>query len=156
MYLLEFVNRLSNVIALEEGYYVRSDDKLRINPEAPDVVRANNPGALIWPGLPIIGGRKHRISVFPSITEGWVALGSQIRVNVLGREKDDPYPLRGTRPMSLYQFFGGQRDKKGDVLPGGYPGFTKNGKDPRAYAETAGAALGINPNVPLIKVIHYN
>lgn len=154
MYLLEFVSRLSDVIALEEGYYIRSEGKLVLNPEAPDVVRANNPGALIWPNLPIIGDRKHRISVFSTITAGWVALSLQIRVNVQGREKDDPYPLRGERPMSLYQFFGGQRDKSGKVLPGGYPGFAKNGKDPRAYAETAAAALGISPNAPLIKVIH--
>lgn len=150
MYYLEFSTRLADAIALQEGYLVERGDKLVTNPTTPPCVTAKNPGALRWPGLPTLNG----LAVFPSVTSGWVALGQQIRTNIWGRDEKDPYPLRREHPMNLWEFFGGQRDKKGKLLPGGYPGFLAK---PRisskeavaAYVESVAKRLNINPKTPL-------
>lgn len=149
MYYLEFQTRLSDAIALQEGYLVEKGTKLVVNPLTPPCVTAKNPGALRWPNLPTL----NNMAVFSSITAGWVALAQQIRVNIWGRD-NDPYPLRSQYPMNLREFFGGQRDRKGKLLAGGYPGFCAK---PRissqdavtAYVENVAKRLHINPKTPL-------
>lgn len=151
---MNLVEALATAIARQEGYLVedRRTGKLIPNPKKVSPVLANNPGALIVPGLP----QEKGITKFPTITSGWVALQNQIKTNIYGRNSNDPYYRRRSHPMNLYEFFAGQRDAKGTVLPGGYPGYAPKGhgkNDPKAYAENVAAWTGLDPKEKLINLI---
>lgn len=91
----------------------------------------NNPGNIrYWPGAVTIYG----YASFPTVESGWKALHGQIETNVFGISRN--WPRRRTHPMSFYEFFAGQRDKDGNVLPLGYPGYAPaaDSNHPRVYA----------------------
>lgn len=93
-------------------------------------IQNNNPGNLrSWGSNPIVSG----YAQFPSLADGFAALDRQIVLNI-------------NRGLTLYEFFGGGK---------GYYGYapSADGNSPRHYAEVVGAAVGIDPNVPLNQVI---
>jgi hypothetical protein len=97
--------------------------------------RNNNPGNLrSWGSNPIVNG----YAKFPTMQDGWNALYSQINTNI-------------GRGLTLNQFFAGQRDANGNVIPGGYPGYAPSGDSntPSAYAARVASDVGIDPNTPL-------
>lgn len=93
-----------------------------------------------WGDQPIVGG----YAQFDQVEEGWAAARQQCRYNIWSRKSKDPYKLRVTRPMSLREFFAGQRGADGKVIPTGYPGFAPavdGGNKPVIYAEAVLEAL---------------
>ncbi len=93
-------------------------------------IQNNNPGNLrSWGTRPIVNG----YASFPTLADGFAALDRQIVLNI-------------NRGLTLYEFFGGGK---------GYYGYapSADGNSPRHYAEVVGAAVGIDPNVPLNQVI---
>lgn len=151
---MNLVEALATAIARQEGYLVedRRTGKLIPNPKKVPPVLANNPGVLIIKGMP----QEKGITKFPTITSGWVALQNQIKNNIYGRSAHDDYYRRRSHPMNLYEFFAGQRDAKGTVLPGGYPGYAPKGhgkNDPVAYANNVAAWTGIDAKEKLINLV---
>lgn len=101
-----------------------------------------NPGNIrSWPGVPTENG----YSKFPSLEAGWKALYKQIENNIYGMGKKDNYPLRAKDGLSLREFFGGQRDKLGNVIPGGYPGYAPalDHNSPDHYAKFVAEQVGL-------------
>lgn len=82
----------------------------------------NNPGNLVsWGKYPV--GPKGFV-IFPAESVGWTALEVQISKNI-------------ARGLTFTEFFAGQRDEKGNVKPGGYPGYAPFGHGsnrPEVYA----------------------
>lgn len=82
------------------------------------------------------------LCVFPTPAEGWRALRRQTLKNI-------------QRRLTLFEFFAGQRDAKGKVIKGGYPGYAPKeaGNKPKEYADYVGKRVGIPVNVPLPNLI---
>jgi hypothetical protein len=117
------IQKLSVAIARMEGFY-----------KPGSIAQQNhNPGNLrSWGKNPINKG----FAQFPSDKEGWDALKTQIEINVFGRGKKDIYPLR-QMGLTFREFFAGQRDEKGQVAKGGYPGYApdSDGNHSTRYAQ---------------------
>jgi len=100
------------------------------------IARANNnPGNLrSWGNLPTANG----YAVFPTEQAGWDALKLQIQKNI-------------DRGLTLQEFFAGQRDENGNVIPGGYSGYSSSAdrNDPYRYADFVAGRLGIDPTAPI-------
>ena len=97
----------------------------------------NNPGALrAGPGQ--IGTSASGFAIFPDYATGEAALENQIQLNI-------------GRGLTLQQFFAGQRDASGNVIPGGYPGYAPaaDANQPNVYAQNVAAWAGIPANVPM-------
>lgn len=125
-----FVSRFAEAMAVQEGFYVVGS-KARRN---------KNPGNIRpWKGctLPVSGGMIR----FPSTAAGWEQLHKQIRLNI-------------KRGLTCLEFFAGQRDEEGKVIPGGYWGYApaSDGNDPLGYANFVAARIGIPIDVPLATV----
>lgn len=115
---------MAEAMARMEGFFNVQESLARKN---------HNPGNLrTWGSAPQIGG----YAMFATDVDGWLALKQQIRTNIFGKVKGDPYPLRGSDPMNFLEFYAGQRDSKGDVRKGGYPGYAPSAdkNDPGNYA----------------------
>lgn len=99
--------------------------------------RNNNPGNL-RSGPAQIGTDSNGFAIFPDVATGEAALANQINLNI-------------GRGLSLNQFFAGQRDATGNVVPGGYPGYAPaaDQNNPAQYASTVAGWVGIDPTVPL-------
>lgn len=125
MTLSDLVADLSLAISEYEGYLT-----------AKNIARRhNNPGNLrSWGKTPVVNG----YAKFSTPAEGWRALRRQVEKNI-------------GRGLTLYTFFAGQRDKDGNVIPGGYPGYApaKDSNNPRRYAEFVAAWVGLPADVPL-------
>jgi hypothetical protein len=120
----DLVERLATAITRFEGNKPNSVSR-----------RHNNPGNLrSWGNYPVVGG----YAQFPDWETGMNALRKQIRLLI-------------DRNLSLYEFFGGQRDSSGNVIRGGYPGYApaKDKNHPDVYASTVGKWLDIDPSKPL-------
>ena len=127
----DFVDRFSRAIATEEGFY-RAGSKPQI---------LNNPGDIRpWQDctLPV----KYGLIQFPTMDAGWKQLKAQIYKNI-------------ERNLTCFEFFAGQRDEKGEVIPGGYYGYApaKDGNDPKGYSEFVARTLDIPVDVKLPEVI---
>lgn len=99
--------------------------------------RNNNPGNLrSGPGQ--IGTDAAGYAIFPDVATGQMALANQIDLNI-------------SRGLTLNQFFAGQRDASGNVVPGGYPGYapSADSNNPAHYAATVAGWIGIDPNAVL-------
>jgi hypothetical protein len=99
--------------------------------------RNNNPGNLrSGPGQ--IGTDANGYAIFPDVATGQAALANQINLNI-------------SRGLSLNEFFAGQRDAEGNLMPGGYPGYAPSAdkNNPVQYAATVAGWIGIDPTVPL-------
>lgn len=93
--------------------------------------RHNNPCNLVsWGHYPIVEG----YAAFPSPVEGWKAGEEQISKNIF------------VHLCTFRSFFAGQRDERGHLLKGGYPGFCPapvpgarmtKGNNPEVYAQKA-------------------
>lgn len=110
-------------MARQEGFYV---------PGSP-AQRNRNPGNIRpWPKckLPTANG----FIVFPSVEAGWEQLRRQIRLNI-------------RRGLTCREFFAGQRDADGKVVPGGYAGYAPaaDHNRPNEYAAFVAASVGIQP-----------
>ncbi len=123
---------LAKIIALKEGFYVTELQWRRQGKRLPrdwrpghpitPAQKNNNPGNLrTWGTLPVVAG----FAFFPSVEAGFTALESQVTRNVF---------LRG---LTFLEFFAGQRDSTGKVLPGKYPGYAPaaDKNDPVGYAQ---------------------
>lgn len=80
-----------------------------------------------------------RLNTFVSWEAGWEALATLIQRRLLDKK------------LTLLEFIGGQRDAKGNVIPGGYSGFAPAGhgaNNPAAYAGNLSKWLGLPVNVP--------
>lgn len=127
----DLVDALAGAIARQEGFYVAGSK----------AQRNHNPGNLRpWPGcrLAVADGMIR----FASDADGWRQLRAQVRKNI-GRD------------LTLAEFFGGQRDESGAVIPGGYYGYAPaaDKNDPSGYARTVGRAVGLATDVPLMEVL---
>lgn len=60
-----------------------------------------------WGNLP---QDKDGYTIFPDVVAGWAAADAQIARNI-------------ERNLTLYTFFAGERDERGEIIDGGYPGF---------------------------------
>src|SRR5207237_132625 len=93
----------------------------------------NNPGNITDP-------RTGQFVSYSSPSAGQAALYAQIDRN-------------RARGLTLYEFFGGQRNASGNVVAGGYPGYASAQasprNDPMAYAQFVGHETGLDPNVPV-------
>ena len=128
----EVITAVAKFIATKEGFFVtavqwRRQGKslpLTWKPDQP-ITRAqmnNNPGNLrSWGTRPIVAG----FAMFPTVAAGFIALERQVERNVF------------ERGLTFLEFFAGQRDPHGEVLPGKYAGFApaKDKNNPQAYAE---------------------
>lgn len=100
--------------------------------------RHHNPGNLRgWPGVQSAGG----YAEFPDDASGWAALYTLVQRNI-------------DRGLTMYEFFAGQRDDSGAVIPGGYPGYAPSAdqNNPRAYAEFVAKAASVDPTAVLSKL----
>lgn len=89
----------------------------------------NNPGNLrTWGSVPVVGG----YAKFSSYADGLAALTQQANKNVF------------TRGLTLREFFAGQRDANGNVIPGGYSGYApaKDSNNPILYAQQVAQWIG--------------
>lgn len=121
----DLIKDFAEAIARYEGFY-RTRSK---------AARNNNPGNLrSWGNTPVV----KNMAVFPTEALGWRALKLQIHKNI-------------GRGLTTFTFFAGQRDEKGEVIRGGYPGYApaKDGNDPVAYSNFVSARIGIPVDVPL-------
>ena len=130
----DLVSQIAAAIQRQEGF-------------APGTVayRNNNPGNLKpipggWPGQ--TGVDSGGYAVFDSLASGTAALDTQIQTNI-------------NRGLTLQQFFAGQRDANGNVIPGGYPGYAPaaDSNQPNVYTANVASWTGIDPNVPLISLV---
>lgn len=100
----------------------------------------NNPGNLrSWGKRPVVKG----YAKFDRAEDGWSALYQQIENNVFGKGAKDPFRLRSVG-LSLREFFSGQRDENGNVLLGGYPGYSpdSDGNHSEHYARFVAQHIG--------------
>lgn len=121
----DLVQSIAQAIANMEGF----------NSAGSVAQRNNNPGNLrTWGNYPVVDG----YAQFPDLATGWNALYSQIQTNI-------------GRGLTLQTFFGGQRDASGNVIPGGYPGYSPSAdsNNPAGYAQYVAGQVGISPTVPL-------
>lgn len=129
------IARIAVAISEMEGYTLEGS-----RPE-----RNHNPGNLaIWGDTPRDKNPDGSpgLCIFPTPADGWNALRRQVLKNI-------------QRNLTLFQFFAGQRDAKGKVIKGGYPGFAsaQAGNKPKEYADYVGKRVGIPVNVPLPRLI---
>ena len=128
----QLITSIARAISRMEGYEILNS-----------VARRNaNPGNLrSWGRLPVVNGYVK----FPNAEEGWRALAAQIEYNIMGKGKADPFKLR-QQGLSLREFFAGQRDENGAVLPGGYPGYapSADSNHPEHYAQFVAKAAGLD------------
>lgn len=120
---LDFVERFARAMARQEGYYVTGSP----------AQRNRNPGNIRpWRGCKL--PTANNLIVFPSVDAGWEQLRRQIRLNI-------------RRGLTTREFFAGQRDKDGKVIPGGYAGYAPaaDGNKPIEYAAFVAASVGIRP-----------
>jgi hypothetical protein len=105
--------------------------------------RNNNPGNLrplgagrTWAGQ--IGVDSGGYVVFDGYASGLAALKKQIGILI-------------SRGLTLTQFFAGQRDASGKVVPGGYSGYAPaaDHNQPNVYAGHVGSMLNLPSDVPL-------
>jgi hypothetical protein len=102
----------------------------------------NNPGALRtpssgpWPGQ--IDTSPSGFAIFSNYASGEAALESQVQTNI-------------NRGLTLNQFFAGQRDASGNVIPGGYPGYAPaaDSNQPNVYTAHVSQWAGVPSDVPL-------
>ena len=135
MQLFDFLESFANAIAEMEGFNVTqaNADRLKI-PWTTTAQLNHNPGNLrTWERR----YNKNGYAFFNTPKEGWLALYSQILLNVL-------------RGVNTYEFFAGKRG----VCKGYAP--SADGNHPKSYAEFVAQKLNIDPNVELIKVIKVN
>lgn len=138
----DLVEAICRAIAVVEGFYQPGSVPRRFN----------NPGDIFpWPGCKLPVDKKSGVIVFPTVADGWTQLRAQVRKNI-------------GRNLTLFEFFAGQRDEKGNLLPGGYAGYCpappkKNptkatkGNNPLKYAQDVGRAIGLAIDVRLFDVI---
>jgi len=133
----ERMTKLAQLIAREEGF------------GRPGAIptRRNNPGDLRHsPHSAHPGGPQHAddIGTIDTVEHGWEDLERQ-----LGLIAKKHYLL------TLEQFTAGERDSKGVVLPGGYPGWapTADNNDPARYAAMLAAGLGLAPDALFVDAI---
>jgi hypothetical protein len=83
---------------------------------------------------------------FPRAEDGWKALYKQIESNIFGLGSRDPYILRKDTGLTLREFFAGQRDKEGQLLKGGYPGYSPaaDSNHPEHYAKYVAEEIGVD------------
>src|SRR5215469_529710 len=100
----------------------------------------NNPGDIMQ-----YSNGSYTLVSYASLQDGWNALYAQINRIVTN------YP-----GITLDQFFAGQRDASGNVLPGGYPGYAsaQAGNDPALYAANVSGWTGIPQGVALTSVMN--
>lgn len=124
---MDLATALANAIARFEGY----------NTPGSVAQRNNNPGNL-RSGAGQVGTDANGYAIFPDAATGFAALVHQIALNI-------------SRGLSLQEFFGGQRDASGNVVPGGYPGYApqQDQNDPNNYANVVAGWLGIDKTTPL-------
>jgi len=127
---MSLIDDFARAVAQMEGFYT------------PGTIAAanNNPGNLrSWGSLPTARG----YAVFSTPQAGWDALKTQIQRNV-------------DRGLTLEEFFAGQRDANGQVVQGGYPGYSPaaDSNRPYEYAQFVGERLGGVPvDVPLAEIL---
>lgn len=142
---------MADAIATMEGWYITQQQASARRLQWPTRAQVNNnPGNLrSWGSRDIVAG----YASFPSPQDGWAALRAQIRNNIYGLGTN--FPRRKTHPMTCAEFFAGQRDASGEVLPGGYPGFAphRDKNNPVGYAQFVANRLGIPADVPLIQLL---
>jgi hypothetical protein len=129
----QLISKIASAISKMEGYTLLTS-LARKN---------NNPGNLrSWPSTPPVGG----FAKFAKAEDGWKALYQQIEANIFGRGSRDSYRLRAKDGLTLREFFGGQRDEHGEVLPGGYPGYAPaaDKNQPDHYAKYVATESGID------------
>ena len=124
---MNFVDHLAQAIATMEGYY------------KPDTIaqRNNNPGNLrTWGSRPIVNGYAY----FDTPEQGWEALKRQVERNI-------------RRGLNLQEFFAGQRDAQGNVIPGGYSGYAPaaDKNNPTGYAAFVAKRIGVPLDQPLVQ-----
>ena len=122
----DFLQSFANAIATMEGYFVSGSV----------ADRNNNPGNLR--GGPNQSAVANGYGVYSDVSAGWSDLMAQINKNI-------------NRGLTLYEFFAGQRDANGQVIPGGYPGYapSADSNNPLNYANFVGGKLGIPINQPI-------
>jgi hypothetical protein len=101
-------------------------------------MRNNNPGNLrSWGNYPTENG----YAKFPDYQTGLDALKAQIRRNI-------------EKGLTLNEFFAGQRDSSGKVIPGGYPGYAPaaDHNQPNGYAKFVAGVVGISADTRLDSV----
>lgn len=124
---MNFVDQLAQAIATMEGYYKPGSL----------AQRNNNPGNLrTWGSRPIVNGYAY----FDTPEQGWAALRRQIEINI-------------GRGLNLQEFFGGQRDAQGNVIPGGYSGYAPaaDKNNPSGYAAFVAKRVGVPVDQPLVQ-----
>jgi hypothetical protein len=124
---MSLTDSLVQAIARFEGFYTAGSV----------AARNNNPGNLrSGPGQ--TGTDSGGYAIFPDSATGFAALANQVNLNI-------------GRGLNLNQFFAGQRDAEGNVLPGGYPGYapSSDANNPAQYAATVASWIGLDPTVPL-------
>ena len=124
---MSLTDSLAQAIARFEGFFTAGSV----------AARNNNPGNL-RSGVGQIGTDPNGYAIFPDQTTGFQALSNQIQLNI-------------SRGLNLNEFFAGQRDAEGNVIPGGYPGYAPaaDRNQPAQYASTVAGWLGIDPTAPL-------
>lgn len=129
----QLISKIAAAISRMEGYTILSS-LARKN---------NNPGNLRqWPSVQSVNG----FAKFNKAEDGWKALYQQIENNIFGRGRNDSFPLRSKEGLTLREFFAGQRDQHGAVLPGGYPGYAPGAdhNQPEHYAKFVAEASDIS------------
>lgn len=119
---------ISRAIARQEGWLKPSSTQF-----------ANrNPGNIYDPKRTRDSG-KFTFRTYPTFEAGWLDLGSLVQRQLLNRK------------LSLFEFFAGQRDSIGAVVPNGYPGFAPaahGNNRPKQYAENVSAFINIPATTP--------
>jgi hypothetical protein len=136
------MNKLIEAIARMEGFFVKGS--------VPEI--ANNPGDLIFlkqhgaKPFPVTGkdGKVRTYCAFSTPEDGWEALKNQVRLT-LSRHPD----------ITVIQFIGGQRDAKGELLTGGYPGWApgSDANNPASYAAFVARFVGVDANTKLATIV---
>ncbi len=129
----QLITKIAQAIGRMEGYWVSGSI----------AHKNNNPGNLrSWPKTPSNKG----FANFKTAEIGWRALYDQIESNIYGRGQRDSFPLRAKLGLNLREFFGGQRNDKGELLVGGYPGYAPalDHNDPEHYAKFVAKESGLN------------
>lgn len=124
---MTFVDQLAQAIATMEGYY-KSNTIAQRN---------NNPGNLrTWGSRPVVNGYAY----FDTPEQGWEALRRQVERNI-------------GRGLNLQEFFAGQRDTQGNVIPGGYSGYAPaaDKNNPTGYAAFVAKRVGVPVDQPLVQ-----
>lgn len=118
----ELIDKMAKAGAKVEGFFNKGKPtRAQLN---------NNPGNVRQSKAP------YDYVKYETLEDGWRAMRWQLMICVFGGGPS-AFPLRNKVPLTWRTLYAGQRDEKGNVLVGGYPGYAPKGdggNDPRVYS----------------------